>query len=242
MDPRKVVVTLVCATADSEALDDVVDGLSAAGRDVGLVSGIDEQPRRIAEAIERCGDLGLIVLCASPRLDGATMRKVEGLFSARRGPTHAMIRIETNHSVTDNISAIQRALEAFVANQGRIIRRQTGEDSSREVVSIAEIQSLALPAVRLDAGEELEGDTRRIQLPDNPKAAELSRRRKVARELERERERITSAHRALTEEDSRTSLPKLAPPEVDADRIMLVVVIGAGIVAAVAGLLFAGVF
>lgn len=242
MDPRKVVVTLVCATADTEALDDVVDGLSAVGRDVGLVSGVDEQPRRVAEAIERCGDLGLLVLCVSPRFDGATLRKIEGLFSARRGPTHAMIRIETNHSTTENIAAIQRAVDAFVTNQGRIVRRQTGDDSSREVVSVGELQSLALPAVRLDASEDIEGDTRRIQLPDNPKAAELSRRRKVARERERERERITSAHRALTDEDVRAAIPQPSATNGPSDRVMIIVVIGAGILAVVAGLLSSGVF
>jgi hypothetical protein len=241
MDPRKVVVTLVCATADSESLDDVVDGLSATGRDVGLVAGVDEQPRRVGEALERVGDLGILVVCASPRLDGAMLRKIEGLFSARRGPNHALIRIEISHGATENIAAIQRAIDAFIASHGRVTRRATGEDSSREVVSVAEIQSLARPAVRLEASEDIEGDTRRIELPDNPKAAELSRRRKVARERERERERITSAHRALTAEDSRTALPEVRA-EGNADRVMIVVVVGAGVLAVIAGLLFAGVF
>src|SRR5690606_8676081 len=58
MDARKIVVTLVCAAAVREALDDVVDGLSATGRDVGIVAGVDEQPRRMGDAIDRCGESG----------------------------------------------------------------------------------------------------------------------------------------------------------------------------------------
>jgi hypothetical protein len=239
MDARRVVVTLVCATADREALDDVVDGLSATGRDVGIVAGIDEQPRRMGDAIDRCGEAGLVVLCTSPRVDAAALRVIEGLFSARRGPGHAMVRVDVGQPPTETIAAIQRALEAFLASQGRIVRRPTTGQISREVVS--HVSSRAMPVVRLSPTEELDGDTRRIQLPDNPKAAELSRRRKVARERERERERITSAQRSLTPADL-TQAGRPSASEPNADRMMIMVLVGAGALAVIAGLMFAGVF
>jgi hypothetical protein len=239
MDARKIVVTLVCAAADREALDDVVDGLSATGRDVGIVGGVDEQPRRMGDALDRCGDSGLVVLCTSPRIDGPTLRVIEGLFSARRGPNHAMVRVDVGQSPSETISAIQRALDGFLASQGRVVRRQTTATSLREVVS--HISSRAMPIVRLSPSEEIDGDTRRIQLPDNPKTAELSRRRKVARERERERERITAVNRSLTPAD--LEHPGTADsPEPNADRVMILLLVGAGVLAVLAGLMFSGVF
>lgn len=237
MDIRKVVVTLVCAAADREALDDVVDGLAATGRDVGIVSGVDEQPRRMGEALDR-SDSGLVVLCTSPRLDAALLRKIEGLFSARRGPNHAMVRVDVGQPPTETIAAIQRALDGFLASQGRVVRRSAGQNQ-REVVR--EISSLALPVVRLSPGEELDGDTRRIQLPDNPKSAELSRRRKAARERERERERITSTNRTLGASDGEQST-RAPASEANTDRMMLALVVGAGLLAMLAALMFSGVF
>lgn len=240
MDARKIVVTLVCAAADREALDDVVDGLSATGRDVGIVAGVDEQPRRMGDAIDRCGDSGLVVLCTSTRLDGPTLRVIEGLFSARRGPNHAMVRVDVGQAPSETIAAIQRALDGFLASQGRVVRRQTTGTSLREVVS--HISSRAMPVVKLSPSEEIEGDTRRIQLPDNPKAAELSRRRKVARERERERERITAVNRSLTPADLEQSGTTSSSSEPNADRVMIMLLVGAGVLAVLAGLMFSGVF
>lgn len=240
MDARKVVVTLVCATTDRESLDDVVDGLSATGRDVGIVAGVDEQPRRMGEAIDRCGDSGLVVLCTSARLDGPTLLKVEGLFSARRGPNHAMVRVDISQSPTETIAAIQRALDGFLASQGRVVRRPTTSPSSREVVG--HLSSRALPAVRLQPGEEIDGDTRRIQLPDNPKSAELSRRRKAAKERERERERITGVNRSLAGADVEPSDTPTASSEPNSERMMIMLLVGAGVLAVLAGLMFSGVF
>lgn len=240
MDARKVVVTLVCATADREALDDIVDGLSATGRDVGIVAGVDEQPRRMGDAIDRCGESGLVVLCTSARLDAPTLRVIEGLFSARRGPSHAMVRVDVGHSPTETIAAIQRALDGFLASSGRVVRRPTTGTSLREVVS--HVSSRAMPVVRLSPSEEIDGDTRRIELPDNPKAAELSRRRKVARERERERERITGVNRSLTPADLEQAGRQGSSSEPNADRVMIMLVVGAGVLAVLAGLMFSGVF
>jgi hypothetical protein len=242
MDARKIVVTLVCAGADREALDDIVDGLSATGRDVGIVAGVDEQPRRMGDALDRCGDSGLVVLCTSARLDAPTLRVIEGLFSARRGPNHAMVRVDVGQPASETIAAIQRALDGFLASQGRVVRRQTTGtgQSFREVVS--HISSRAMPVVRLSPSEEIDGDTRRIQLPDNPKAAELSRRRKVARERERERERITSVNRSLMPTDLEQPQTPASPTEPNADRMMIMLIVGAGVLAVLAGLMFSGVF
>ncbi|WP_146155541.1 hypothetical protein [Enhygromyxa salina] len=240
MDGRKVVVTLVCATADEDTLEDVLDGLHALGHEAGLVAGVDERPRRVGDAIERCGDLGLIVVCTSARLDGPALRKVEGLFSARRGPNHAMVRVDVGLPTNEAVAAIQRAVEGFVSNQGRIVRRHAGEGPKLREVVHGDVSSLALPVVRLEAGEELDGDTRRIQLPDNPKSAELSRRRRAVRERERQRERITRSHRPLSVEESEAghvgSRKPMIRDEDKLDRTMVLMIVGAGVLAVLAAL------
>ncbi|PRQ09038.1 hypothetical protein [Enhygromyxa salina] len=251
MEARKVVVTLVCAADDEDALEAIADGLRAVGRQVAVVSGVDEQPRRVGEAIERSGAWGLIVVCTSARLDGPQLRKVEGLFSARRGPNHAMVRVDLSTPANENIAAISRATEAFIGSQGRIVRRNTGEGRKlREVIPLGGISSMALPVVRLPPGEELDGDTRRIQLPDNPKSAELSRRRRAARERERERERITRSHRSLNADaNDDVNLVGVEPTSAQMqrdedrlDRLMIGMIVGAGVLAVLAALTFAGIF
>ncbi|HLT38285.1 MAG TPA: hypothetical protein VK034_18495, partial [Enhygromyxa sp.] len=138
----------------------------------------------------------------------------------------------------------QRAVEAFAANSGRIVRRPSSESRKlREVLPVKEISSLAMPVVRLDPHEELDGDTTRIQLPDNPKSAELSRRRRAARERERERERITARANARRETVLPPPIQQPAALDEDAaklDRMMVVMIVGAGILAVLAALTFSG--
>src|SRR5690606_11187451 len=90
MDPRKVAITLVCAADDEQALEPVVERLRTAHFETELVAGVDRQPRRVGEALDRCGEWGVVVACTSKHLDGPELRKVEGVFSARRGPIHAI--------------------------------------------------------------------------------------------------------------------------------------------------------
>ena len=71
----------------------------------------------------------MIVVCTSRRLEGPELRKVEGVFGARRGPDHALIRVEVAHSSAEIVVAVQRALEAFAANHGRIVRRMAPEQA-----------------------------------------------------------------------------------------------------------------
>lgn len=243
MDPRKIAITLVCAAEDEQAVELVLDRLRAADFEAELVVGVDRQPRRLGEALDRCGEWGVIVACVSKHLDGPALRKIEGVFSARRGPNHAIVRVDIGQSKQEIASSIQRAAEAFAANQGRIVRRPTSENRKlREIIPVSE---LAMPVVRLAPHEEIDGDTTRIQLPDNPKSAELSRRRRAARERERERERITGrfANRRETGESEASSGSLPAVLDEDAaklDRMMVIMIIGAGVLAVLAALTFSG--
>jgi hypothetical protein len=257
MNPRKIAVTLVCASDDEPLLEPVLDRLRDADFEAELVSGVDRQPRRVGEALDRCGEWGVIVACVSKRLDGPELRKVEGVFSARRGPNHAIIRVDVSQAAQEMTTTITRAVEAFAANQGRIVRRPITESRRlREIIPVNDISSLAMPVVRLEPHEEIDGDTSRIQLPDNPKSAELSRRRRVARERERERERTgersaernTRGHFADDNDDepAHDEAPPVKPPttlDEDAaklDRMMVVMIVGAGVLAVLAALTLSG--
>lgn len=249
MDPRKVAVTLVCATQDEAALQPILVQLRASEYQAQIVVGVDREPRRLGEALDRGDDWGLIVACTSKHLDGPELRKVEGVFSARRGPTHAIIRVDLSQPSAEFVAAIQRALEAFASNQGRIVRRPSSESRRlREVIPVNEVSSLALPIVRLGPEEELEGDTTRIQLPDNPRSAELSRRRRAARERERERGRITKRSQSGRNQPDSDPLQAAAPrrskpTSEDAaklDRLMILMIVGAGVLAILAALTFSG--
>ena len=248
MDAHKVIVTLVCTHADEDEVDDIVDGLRAAGRTARLVVGVEDQARLIGEAIERTGDCGLIVLCTSAQLDGPLLRRIEGLFSARRGPNHAMVRIDLANSINESVAAISRAYEGFIASQGRIGRRaQTAEGGNlREVVAVKgqldSSSSNRRQVVRLKPEEELEGDTRRVHLPDNPKSIELSRRRRAVRERERQqtdKAQLLTRHSAEDLElDVLGSRGALQRDEERLDRMMVVMIIGAGLLAVLAALSF----
>lgn len=240
MNPRKVAITLVCAGEDEPALASVIDRLRAAKLEAELVPGVDQQPRRVGEALDRCGEWGVVVACTSKHLDGPELRKVEGVFSARRGPNHAIIRVDVGLSIQEIVAAITRAVEAFAANSGRIRRPTSEARKLREVIPVR-VSSLAMPVVRLEPHEELDGDTTRIQLPDNPKSAELSRRRRAVKERERERERITARTKTLeSDSPSQARPPNLEEDAAKLDRLMVVMIIGAGVLAVLAALTFSG--
>ena len=147
MDPRKIAISLVCAAEDEQAVALVLDKLRAADYEAELIADVDRQPRRLGEALDRSGEWRVIVACVSKHLDGPALRKVEGVFSACRGPNHAIVRVDIGLAKHEVAASIQRAVEAFAANQGRIVRRQSSEPGKmREVVPISD--EIARPIIR----------------------------------------------------------------------------------------------
>ena len=247
MHTRNVAVTLVCATTDQTGADRVCAGLRAAGRRVALLEGAETDPRRAASAVD-ASEPALIALCESQALDGPKLRQVEGVLRARRGPQHALIRVDMSLSTSEQIAGIERAIEAMVRNRGSLARTRGGSEGVllREVVPVHEISGLAMPVVRLAPGEELDGDTQRIELPDTPKRAELVRRRKAVRELERRHplQTLSSASSACstnssssTSSSSRLPLPRR---EFEIEPLTIALVVGAGLLAVLASVSLSG--
>lgn len=238
MGGPKVVVTLVCTHADEDEVDDIFDGLRAVGREAELIVGIEQQPRLIADAIERSGDWGLIVLCSSPRLSEDACRKAEGLFSARRGPNHAMVRVDLSQGVAASVAAISRAYDGFVSSRGRIGRRSLDEHRPKLAEHVCVGDSAVRPIVRLSAKQRGD-DPDSPQTLDDSASSELSRRRRAARAREREQDSPRSTHTRTPSKEygvgagSRAALQR---DENRLDRMMIVLIVGAGLLAVLAAL------
>lgn len=241
MDGPKVVVTLVCTYADEDEVDDIVDGLRALGRTAKLIAGLERRPRLMADAVEGCGEWGLLVLCSSPRLSEEQRRMAEGMFSARKGPNHAMVRVDLGLGVGESVAAISRAYEGFVSSQGRIRRRTISESNPgmRELVPSAGDTSATRPAVRLEPGAALDGDTDRIPLADVAKATAKAKAEQSPepRPAKSERPRPRKQDTSLLEAGA--SRAALERDEQRLDRTMIIMIIGAGLLAVLAALSFA---
>ncbi len=83
-------VTLCCSLAAEPALAPVAMGLRGHGVNVEIVSGVEDEPRALGAALDESPDELLVVLCQDRAMDRGTVRRMEGVFSARRGPGHRM--------------------------------------------------------------------------------------------------------------------------------------------------------
>ncbi|NJK31968.1 MAG: radical SAM protein [Deltaproteobacteria bacterium] len=113
----------------------------------------------------------------------------------------------------------------------------------REVVHIGDRVAISLPAVRLAPNELLDGDTTRIELPDNAKSAELLRRRKAVKERSGSRTRKpdeTSSSSGIST-ISLTSLTAPANAPVRWDRNAILLLLGVAVLAILAALSLGGI-
>lgn len=90
---RPVPLYLCCAEDNEVALIQVIDELHREGFAPELVSGLDSDPSILALAVDRAKDEGLFVFCLTAELDRMAVRRLEGLFSARRGPLQRSITV-----------------------------------------------------------------------------------------------------------------------------------------------------
>ncbi len=253
-DPSEVAVTLICASADEPMLGALVERLRAAGTRARVVSGAERDVRSIGNAIDEVRGRGLFIVCLAKHLDEPATRRVEGMYAARRGPLHRLIRIEVlGRSPVVLVTRIRRECEDIARMDERAVPIETDEPALhlREVVQVGERVAISLPAVRLSPGEELDGDTMRIDLPDTAKSAELMRRRKALRERERERARGRGGQIADEGEPGSTAsgrVPTMTgtglhePVGFVWDRNTISLVVGVAVLAVLAALSLGGVF
>jgi hypothetical protein len=116
-----VPIFLCCAEENEVALVATVAELRSQGLEPEVVPGVELDAAILARAVDRNLGAGLYVLCQSDDLDRFQFRRLEGLFSARKGPVHRLITVELEYKnptgIVPEIAAAADALEAGEAEE-----------------------------------------------------------------------------------------------------------------------------
>jgi hypothetical protein len=176
--PSDIAITLICTAEHEPALVGLIRRLELAGLPLHVLFDAQREPERVADMIAILGERGLFVLCESGQTDELGFRRIESTLARHGTALHRLIRLDLlGRSPMVLVTRIVREceelakLEASLANQ-----------VPTPIAPVDEHPGISLPAIRLEPGEQLEGDTMRIDLPDSPKLAELARRRKALRD------------------------------------------------------------
>lgn len=79
-------VVVGCASEDAESLHEALDALRRDGLEVELCAGLDQDPRRLSDVIDRHQSRGLYVLCRSPALGRERVEELREILLARHVP------------------------------------------------------------------------------------------------------------------------------------------------------------
>lgn len=122
---------LCCAEDNEIALVKVVDALHKEGRAPEVLAGIEADGMMLSNAVDRANGPALFVLCQSDQLDRAHLRRLEGLFSARKGPRQKLVTVTlVPGKPLAVLTEIRKAIESFKsrapaaqAEDGRVLMR-----------------------------------------------------------------------------------------------------------------------
>ncbi|MFV8752696.1 hypothetical protein ACNOYE_19280 [Nannocystaceae bacterium ST9] len=233
--PSEVAVTLICAAEQEAALTGLIQRIELAGLPLRVLFDAQREPERVVEVIEAIGERGLFVICESEPIDELGFRRVEGAIARHGTPLHRLIRLDVfGRSPRVLVTRIVRECEELA----KLESPQRGKPPPAELAPVDEQAGISLPAIRLEPGEQLDGDTLRIDLPDSPKLAELARRRKALRE------RGQGPARLPAHDVGSTAAGKLLEREreFEFDRKTLLMLIGAALLAVLVALVVSGGF
>jgi hypothetical protein len=235
--PSEIAVTLICTAEHEAALAGLLRRLELAGLQPGVLFDAQREPERVVEVVQTVGARGLFVLCESGQADELAYRRLESTIAKHGTALHRLIRIDLlARSPMVHVTRIVRECEELAK------LAPPHDPSSRpppaELAPTDEHAGISLPAIRLAPGEQLEGDTMRIDLPDSPKLAELARRRKALRE------RGHGPARLPENEADSTAAGRLLEPEgaKKLDRKVVVFVTAVAMLAVLLGLTLGGAF
>lgn len=176
--PRSIDVTLIGAAEHEAALTGLLERLERSGWRAQRIH--ETELERITERIVEVGERGLFVRCEGEHADELTLRRIESVLAKQGGPGHRLVRLDLlGRSPAVLATRIARECEALAELELAPARKPPPSSLSPEGEEQA---AISVPAIRLAPGEQLDGDTLRIDLPDTPKLAELARRRKALRE------------------------------------------------------------
>ncbi|MEM7154003.1 MAG: hypothetical protein AAF799_14225 [Myxococcota bacterium] len=93
-DGERIPIVLCCAADRELSVAAVADALMREGHAPQVLPGVEADEALVAEATDRLRGAALFVLCSSEALGRAALRRLEGLFSARRGPMHRLVTVD----------------------------------------------------------------------------------------------------------------------------------------------------
>ena len=179
-----VPLILCCAEDGEVALVGVLDELHRMGHSPEVLTGVDSDPAVLTSAVDRVRGAALFILCESHELDRTQSMRLEGLFSARRGPEHDLLTVQLQPR---NELAILPRIEAAVEKMSGNPTRASGEGGHhmRDVIgptgAAAMRREVAEKAAQEQAAERIARE-----LHEEMVAAEaVMIRRKAAREADR---------------------------------------------------------
>jgi hypothetical protein len=177
--PRAIAVTLISAAEHQAVLAGLIKRLDAGGERVHLIVEGEQELDRLIARVEAVGERGLFVRCEGEVADELLLRRLEATLARFGGPGHKLIRLDLlGRSPTVLATRIERECEALAKLELEPGRKPP---PSALAPGTGQHAAISVPAIRLEPGEQLDGDTLRIDLPDTPKLAELARRRKALR-------------------------------------------------------------
>lgn len=137
---RRVPLYLCCAEDDEVALIQVIEELHREGFAPEVVSGLESDPSSLALAVDQAKDEGLFVFCMTDELDRTAVRRLEGLFSARRGPhqrsTTVLLQAQQPLSM---LPIIRRSMQAILDDRGPAPVPASTPALTRDVVEPIEV-------------------------------------------------------------------------------------------------------
>lgn len=142
---------LCCAEEAEVALLPVIDALHRGGVTPEVVVGLEHDPKVLCNAIDLGDPRGVFVLCVNQDLPSLTVRKLAGLFSARRAPGQRWVTVPfvPNAPPSALIDSLCTALQLHRATSKLL---SDDEQRRRDVVGVTQ-----LAAIPVDEGWEEQG-------------------------------------------------------------------------------------
>lgn len=147
----ELALTLACAEDDELALLPVIDALKERGIGPEVVPGVDREPTLLGRAVDQ-GKPGLFLVCRSSLIDDSTFRRLEGLFSARRGPGQEIDAVTVDGSSRGVERTVDAILERVGAFSGQDVstgehepQLERSEEHFRDVVELKGMAGVAAP-------------------------------------------------------------------------------------------------
>lgn len=136
-----------CASEDAESLHEAVEALRRDGLEVELCPGLDGDPKRLSEVIDRHTGRGLYVLCRSPALGREQVEELREILLARHVPFGRTLTVTVSGrgALADRIrsglrrasarnSGPNRAVNATEDEEPTLVGKRDGVPESLELV------------------------------------------------------------------------------------------------------------